>query len=47
MADDSLVQVATRSYVYGYPLLYNLDEIDKVVTGRGTMFDIPLTDDRA
>jgi len=41
MADDSLVQVATRSYVYGYPLLYNLDEIDKVVTGRGTMFDHP------
>lgn len=42
MADDQLVQAATRAYVYGYPLLYNLDEIDKIVTGRGTMFDDPV-----
>jgi hypothetical protein len=41
MADDQLVQGATRTYVYGYPLLYNLDEIDKLITGRGTMFDHP------
>ena len=37
MTDDALVQAAARAYIYGYPLLYNLDEIDKVVTGRGTM----------
>ncbi len=43
MADEQLVQAATRSYVYGYPVLYNLDEIDKVVTGRGTMFDHPVS----
>jgi hypothetical protein len=37
MADDELVQAATRAYLYGYPLLYNLDEIDKLPSGRGTL----------
>ena len=37
MADDQLVQVATRAYVYGYPLLYNLDEIAKLPAGRGSL----------
>lgn len=37
MTDDQLVQAATRAYVYGYPLLYNLDEIGKLPSGRGTL----------
>jgi hypothetical protein len=37
MADDELVQVATRAYLYGYPLLYNLDEIGKLPSGRGSL----------
>jgi hypothetical protein len=37
MADDALVQAATRAYVYGYPLLYNLDEIGKLPAGRGSL----------
>lgn len=37
MADDQLVQAATRAYVYGYPLLYNLDEIGKLPAGRGSL----------
>jgi hypothetical protein len=37
MADDRLVEAATRAYIYGYPLLYNLDEIGKLVAGTGTI----------
>jgi len=39
VVDDQLGPVATRGYIYGYPMLYNLDEIDKLVTGRGTLLD--------
>lgn len=35
MTEDQLVQIATRAYVYGYPLLYNLDEIGKLPAGKG------------
>ena len=37
MANDQLVQAATRAYVYGYPLLYNLDEIGKLPAGKGSL----------
>ena len=37
MADDELVEAATRAYVYGYPLLYNLEEIGKLPDGRGSL----------
>lgn len=37
MVDDNLVQAATDAYVYGYPLLYNLDEIGKLPAGHGTL----------
>src|SRR4051794_21298555 len=37
MADDQLVQAATRAYIYGYPLLYNLEEIAKLPAGQGTL----------
>jgi hypothetical protein len=37
MADDQLVQMATRAYLYGYPLLYNLDEINKMPAGTATL----------
>ena len=39
MADEQLTQVATRSYLYGYPALYNLDEISGLVTGESTLLD--------
>jgi hypothetical protein len=34
MSDADLVQEALKTYVYGYPLLYNLDEIRKPATGK-------------
>lgn len=37
MADDALVELATRAYLYGYPLLYNLTEIGKLPAGEGTL----------
>ena len=37
MTDDALVQAAARAYIYGYPLLYNLDEIQKLPDGRATI----------
>jgi hypothetical protein len=37
MADDQQVQAAARAYVYGYPLLYNLDEIGKMPAGTATL----------
>src|SRR6218665_3051339 len=37
MAENELVQAATRAYIYGYPLLYNLDEIGKLPSGNGTL----------
>ncbi len=37
MADDQQVQAAARAYIYGYPLLYNLDEIQKLPDGRATI----------
>lgn len=37
MADEQRVQAAARAFVYGYPLLYNLDEIAKLPSGRATL----------
>lgn len=37
MADEAMVQAAARAYVYGYPLLYNLEEIGKLPAGRGAL----------
>lgn len=33
---DPLTQVATRAWIYGYPLLYNLQEIDGFARGGGS-----------
>ena len=37
MADASLVDAATKTYIYGYPLLYNLNEIAKMPAGTATL----------
>ena len=39
MADATLVELATKIYIYGYPLLYNLDEIAKMPAGTATLAD--------
>lgn len=37
MADEQVVQAASRAFIYGYPLLYNLDEIAKMPAGVATL----------
>jgi hypothetical protein len=37
MADEQLVQAATRAFVYGYPLVYNLAEIAKLPGGEAAI----------
>jgi len=37
MADDQQVQAAAKAFIYGYPLLSNLDEIAKFPAGRATI----------
>lgn len=37
MADDQQVQAAARAFIYGYPLLYNLGEIDAMPSGTATL----------
>lgn len=39
MTDATLVELATTTYIYGYPLLYNLDEIAKMPAGTATLAD--------
>ena len=34
MVDDQLVQAAAQAYIYGYPLVYNLGEIEKCPPAR-------------
>ncbi len=36
MAETDLAQVAVQTYVYGYPMVYNLAETAKVFTGATT-----------
>lgn len=36
VSPDPLTQLATRAWIYGYPLLYNLEEIDGFVRGSGS-----------
>ena len=44
-ADAELVDLATRTYVYGYPLVYNLREIAKLPEGTSS-FRMPVPFDR-
>jgi hypothetical protein len=37
MVDEEQVQAAARVYIYGYPLLYNLDEIAKFPAGTASL----------
>jgi hypothetical protein len=37
MTDDALVKLATRAYLYGYPMNYGLEEIAKFPNGNGTV----------
>jgi hypothetical protein len=39
MPDADLAQDALQTYVYGYPLLYNLDEIRKPATGKSGLVE--------
>ena len=39
MTDADLTQAAVRTYLYGYPMLYNLDETRKVFEGSTTLVD--------
>ena len=37
MTDAALIDAATKIYIYGYPLLYNLSEIAKMPAGTATL----------
>jgi len=37
MAESDLAQAAVQTYVYGYPMVYNLAETAKVFTGATTL----------
>ena len=38
MTSTDIADAATEAYIYGYPLVYNLDEISKFPTGQSTVF---------
>lgn len=39
MESNEAVAAATQAYIYGYPLVYNLEEIAKLPAGESTIFD--------
>lgn len=42
MDSDEAVATATQAYIYGYPLVYNLEEIAKLPAGDSTIFGTPV-----
>lgn len=42
MVDTEVVAAAAQAYIYGYPLVYNLSEIEKLPSGESTIFGTPV-----
>jgi hypothetical protein len=42
MDSDEAVATAAQAYIYGYPLVYNLEEIAKLPAGESTIFNTPV-----
>lgn len=42
MEKSEAVAAATQAYIYGYPLVYNLEEIAKLPAGESTIFGTPV-----